>query len=384
MTKSAIQVELNRFFQVLNQTAVPQREVTAAAFCKARMKFSASAFIDLNKQALDQFYQQSKPDLGKWLGFRVLAVDGTKYHLPDEPDVIERFGTSFNQFSQPISMAMGSVLYDVFTKLVIDARLYPYASSEREAALDHLDASDEGDLIVYDRGYPSFWLSAAHREHARPWCMRVTETFNCEVIQFLDSGKKQQIVDFYPNHKAARKCQESGFSDAPMKVRLMRVRTKGKGYVLMTSLLDNSSYPAKAFADLYHARWQVEESYKKQKSWLEIENFSGKSVLSVEQDFHAKILSLNLVSMMSFVAESLSSGSSKRRHQYQINFAQALSSMKDTLIRCLFGHLSLNQWLILLQTLAKATSPVRANRHFRRDKRGTSRLKHKPNYKRAM
>jgi len=30
------------------------------------------------------------------------------------------------------------------------------------------------------------------------------------------------------------------------------------------------------------------------KQWVEIENFSGKSVLSIKQDFHAEILAMNL------------------------------------------------------------------------------------------
>jgi hypothetical protein len=37
---------------------------------------------------------------------------------------------------------------------------------------------------------------------------------------------------------------------------------------------------------LYHTRWPVEEDYKALKSRIEVENWSGKSVLAVYQDFH--------------------------------------------------------------------------------------------------
>jgi len=50
-------------------------------------------------------------------------------------------------------------------------------------------------------------------------------------------------------------------------------------------------------------RWGIEENYKRLKQWLEIENFSGKSVLTIKQDFYAKIVAENLTTLVT-----------KRRH----------------------------------------------------------------------
>jgi hypothetical protein len=69
----------------------------------------------------------------------------------------------------------------------------------------------------------------------------------------------------------------------------------------------------------------VEENYKRLKMWVELENFSGKSVLSVKQDFYSRVLSSNLVAMMSNTAQKLIDRNKKgRRLPYQINFAQAI------------------------------------------------------------
>jgi len=46
-------------------------------------------------------------------------------------------------------------------------------------------------------------------------------------------------------------------------------------------LSDTGKYPWAVFFDLYHSRWPVEEDYKTVKSRIELENFSGKSALSV-------------------------------------------------------------------------------------------------------
>jgi hypothetical protein len=40
------------------------------------------------------------------------------------------------------------------------------------------------------------------------------------------------------------------------------------------------------------------------KKWIKVENFSGKSVLSVYQDFHARVFSKNLTSALAFPTQS--------------------------------------------------------------------------------
>ena len=240
MIKSNTQSELNHFFQVRDQTEVPLQKVTASAFCQARNKFSASAFIELNQVATQHFYQAVEVE--KWHGFRTLAIDGVKLLLPDEEALHQEFGGQSNQHVDEIPMAMGSTLYDVFQKVVIDARLFPYRSSEREIAYQHLAATQAGDLVLYDRGYPAFWLFAAHRARQREYCMRVKADFNQEVTEFVASGKKQQIVTLKPTEKAKQKCHEKGLSDAPQTVRLIRVKVKNNTYFLITSLLDAACY----------------------------------------------------------------------------------------------------------------------------------------------
>ena len=44
LVNGSIQSELSRFFQILDNTPIALHSVSAAAFCKARKKFSYSAF----------------------------------------------------------------------------------------------------------------------------------------------------------------------------------------------------------------------------------------------------------------------------------------------------------------------------------------------------
>ena len=61
-------------------------------------------------------------------------------------------------------MALGSCLYNVFQGLILDADLAPYTHSEHDLAYQHLAYSHSDDLTLYDRGYPAFWLFAAHQD----------------------------------------------------------------------------------------------------------------------------------------------------------------------------------------------------------------------------
>lgn len=45
-------------------------------------------------------------------------------------------------------------------------------------------------------------------------------------------------------------------------------------------------------------RWQVEECYKRIKQITHMEYFSGRTPESVEQDFHARIIMLNIAALI--------------------------------------------------------------------------------------
>ncbi len=112
----------------------------------------------------------------------------------------------------------------------------------------------------------------------------------------------------------------------------------GETEILITSLTDTNEYPYDLFADLYHLRWPVEEDYKALKYRLDVENFSGKSKHSVYQDFHAKVFSKNLTAVIASTTKNEIDKKSKNcKFPHQINFTQALSKMKQTMV-LLFNH----------------------------------------------
>ena len=153
-------------------------------------------------------------------------------------------------------------------------------------------------------------------------------------------------------------------------------------------LIFRAGRPEKSIAKIATPRrWGAEENYKRLKQWVEIENFSGKSVLSVKQDFYAKVLSTNLTAMVANAAQQqVDKATAHRQHDYQVNFAQALSKMKNTLVELLL--LSARKKLpgkldALIDYMACTIEPLRRGRRYRRsDSKSKNRIFY-CNYKRA-
>ena len=210
---------------------------------------------------------------------------------------------------------------------------------------------------------------------AYPYCAccfcsaRVRHDFHSEVKAFVADGAKERIVVLTPNAASMRQCREGHLPADPLHVRLIRVELEsGEVEVLITSLRDTKAYPYCAFAKLYALRWGIEENYKREKQRLEIENFSGRTPWVLLQDFHAKIFAQNLTAIFVRLAQWLADARYQhRRHGYRINFANALSKMKNNLVRLFLETSPLELSWRLLQRMADAVEAVRPGRKFPRD-----------------
>jgi hypothetical protein len=204
------------------------------------------------------------------------------------------------------------------------------------------------------------------------FCARISCTKWKAVRKFFNSGRAEKIICLPIHSSSVAPCKEMGLDMKFSKLRLIRVQNEDKVQILITSLIDTRLYPIDIFNDLYHCRWPVEEDYKSVKCRLELENFTGKSVLSVYQDFHAKIFAKNLVAIMALpVNDQLKDNLENRKYVHHINFTQALSKSKGVI--ALLFHESLRKIVRLitdLQTIFQRTiEPIRPGRKYPRNHR---------------
>ncbi len=366
--KSSIQNELDKFFKNINSTDVPQREVTASAFCQARQKLDYTAFTELLHKCVELFYKLFP--IKRWHGFRLLAVDGSTVQLPNEEEIKEHFGCWHPAKStEPCPMARVSQMFDVLNHITVDTIISPKKEGERSLAAKHFDFINANDLVLSDRGYPAFWYFQLIVNKGADYCARLPiERWKVILKDFLASNLKETIIDLKPNYLAIKECEKLGLPTTPLKVRLLRIELDdGEIEVLATSLIDCNLYPYELFKDLYFERWPVEEDYKLLKSRIEIANFTGKSVLAVQQDFYARVFMANLTSMLAFpVHDKIADKHENSKLKYKINWTQALAKVKESGALLFFRNNVLDIIKKLWELFISDNSAVRPDRKFPR------------------
>ena len=379
--RGSYQDELDKFFKALHRFDVARRVVSKVALTKARMKVKFQAFVELNQNLVSYFEKHFNSR--RWYGFRLLAIDGSTTRLPQIEAIAEHFGQWCVRQGKPSAMARVSQLFDVLNKITIDAIIYPKSTGERELAAQHLLNSMPNDLILLDRGYPAWWLFNLILSTNANFCARISCTKWKAIRKFFYSGLAEKIITLPIHATSVLRCREMGLDINPLKLRLIRIQNQDTVQVLITSLIDTKRYPIDIFYDLYHSRWPVEEDYKVIKCRMELENFSGKSVLSVYQDFHAKIFAKNLVSILALpVNDHLEHNSENKRYVYHINFTQALSKSKAVI--ALLFHETISKVVQLIADLQnifqKTVEPIRPGRKYPRNHKASPR-KFFPAYK---
>jgi len=367
-TKSSYQTELNKLFKIVTGSTVAKQVVSKAALCKARKKLKYEAFVDLNEQTTEYFYQHFNP--ATWCGFFLKAIDGSTIKLPNFPDISNHFGTWGVRNGVPVPMARISQMFDPLNRITTHALISPKGVGEREMAARHFEKLSQNDLVLLDRGYPAFWLFKLIATRGAHFCSRISIKKWNVVRRFINSGSDEQIITLSAPITSKKDCQKRHLDSHPMILRLIRIKLdSGEDEVLITSLIDCQQYPLHIFKELYHERWPVEEDYKTMKCRIELEKFSGQSTLSVYQDFHAKIFSKNITSMFALAAQKrVEETTATRAHRYKINFTQALSTMRDTIVFLFQKATSEVQSIVsdILETFAKAIEPVRPGRKYPR------------------
>ena len=166
------------------------------------------------------------------------------------------------------------------------------------------------DLLVLDRGYLARWLVAVLLARGLHFCMRVDDTGFAQVARFRQSGDTEAVVTLAP--PSATDAKDYGCPREATQVRLIRVITPtGRVHILMTSLLNAIDYHAADFGDLYHARWRIEEAFKRIKHRLALEHLTGISWLAAQQDFGAKVMGDNLHALSVYCAAHASEATPK-------------------------------------------------------------------------
>ena len=266
-----------------NEVALSVDEpISAAAFCNARKKLGAAAVRQLLRDASDEF-DRLHGRRHRLHGRRVLAVDGSKMPVQRAPELWEAFGGPFDGYTPQITV---SVLFDVIAKVPVDAVIDRCASDERAQLSDLLTSTREGDILVLDRGYPSYVMIDLFIEHGLDFVVRVPASGGFPAVEeFVRSGQDEAeimlaAVPGNPAHILRPKLLRA----------VRRIGPDGEAQVFLTTL-PRSQFSHAAICDLYRRRWQIELFYRLEKSdYVGHHQFHAKYPDGVRQEVFAFLL----------------------------------------------------------------------------------------------
>ena len=355
--------------------------ITNSAFTQARKKLKYTAFIEMNQKCIvDVVYSDNEYKTYK--GMRVVAVDGSKVMLPEEDDIIAEFGEVSYGSENTITKGkycygMASVLYDVLNHIAIDSSLKKAKTYEVDSAIEHSKFLDENDLLLCDRGYPSYRYLSHLIQGNKKFVMRCSASSFKDAREMLKGeGSSDRTVTIKPSPARAKEIRELNLPNE-IKVRFVRVLLDtGEYEVLVTNLFDEKEFPTEEFKTIYYLRWGIESFYAVLKTRLNLENFSGKTVHSVYQDFYSTIYISGLESILiNDVDEELANKDTK--NDQQVNHVVSFNAIKNKALELLLtkGELSSDELIEKLEILFR-TNPVGINpdKKVLRRKSSTSQL----------
>ena len=342
--------------------------ISASALSQARQKFLHTAFIELLESCvIAPLYGEGHHK--RFKGHRLLAIDGSTLRLPTSKELIDTFGTvKYMNGRQRVACenveAKIAVVYDVLNEIPLAASLHAGRTADITAAQEHLAALAPGDILMADRGFISFALFAEIVAKKADFVIRLKESTYQNYYQFSTETATDDVTANIP-------CPDH-FKNKPnmpisLPIRFIRVvLADGEIEVLATSLLDPKKYPSKEFKKLYYKRWRIETFFQTLKSRLAVDNFTGRTVESIKQDFFSTLFVSGLETILSAeVNKELATKNT--RHQQKVNKAISFHAIKDSILLLMFDppndfELQVKRLFMLNPTLLRPDRPKNKQR----------------------
>lgn len=200
-------------------------------------------------------------------GLRLVAIDGSRFELPDEAENAQQFGRPGSRISVAgYPQALCTVLVECATHAVLGANIGACDAGEWEIFQPLLSRLAPGMLCLADRGFNGHehWRQAQATGAQLLW--RCREDRQLPVHEMLEDGSYLSAI--YPTHVGQAKAREQAIAVRVIDYALPKLDDGRPRYRLLTTLLDHQAAPALELAALYHQRWQIEAVFDELKTHL--------------------------------------------------------------------------------------------------------------------
>ena len=351
-------------------------EYTDEAYLKQRRNLNPKVFKEANKVYLKNFYD------GKYVekdnGYVVMAVDGSKFEVPNTPQNRKCYGVQKTQHDRQPARANVSTLYDVNNQFYLDIEIDKYTQSEKTMAKKNIEnalkiINPEKLIVIFDRNYASLEFFLWLKEHNLKFMIRLkNDYYKKEQASMKSTDELVKIQHTYPRLQNLRTIypEESKKLEElkETELRMTKIKFEDGTEEILISNLPFKDFNQEKLKNLYQKRWNIETSYDSIKSKLKIESFTGKLPILIEQDLYAQVLVYNQLQDMIYTGNTILKKKledKKLKLEYKINENKAVGLFKEEMIRILLiedEKISNKEFDILLQEMTEYTTSIRKGR----------------------
>lgn len=276
------------------------KAIHRSTLTKARKKVKWEVFEEIFHDAVKLAYEVwPQSDRYTWHGMSVFGVDGSKYSLPATPELREKFDP-LSGWENPgkghYPQCLVSTVYDVFRRIAVGRTVVGCNSSEREQAKVLIPKIPPGNLLLLDRGYPSFEVfDFINKNYDGYYIIRSPASSSfAAVTKFIKSKKAEDVILISPPQSYLRKYKldsQKKKEIEPLRLRVIRLKAPdGTLSVLFTNLLDIKHFSRKEITELYFRRWEIESYYRDEKIFIDVDTFHSRKVNGILQELFAALI----------------------------------------------------------------------------------------------
>ncbi len=273
-----------------------------AAFCQAKKRLSY-AFME----SIYNFVTQRNNVLHPSVNRRIVSADGTGLTASD---------TQINQtvWPQQKNQKEGCAfpqlrlcaLFNLHSGVTLDYRLGNKKSHELKLLREQRSAFKKGDIFIGDKGFICYYdqaqlkamgvdsIVALAKRKPAPLSQALKQFAKDDILISIDKPKDSQQIKKRYDEKLWEKIPKT------LKMRQIKVTVSNQGfrvktYYILTTLLDEETYPAKLISELYWERWQVELNFRDIKSTLGMDVLQSKTPEMVKKELLMYVIVFNVL-----------------------------------------------------------------------------------------
>lgn len=296
---------VDRFQKYRYDQGLPAVSSATSSYCAARQRLPEAVHWNLVQQIGHAIHDKAT-DSWRFHRRPVKVVDGSTLSMPDTP-------ANQAAYPQPKTQAPGIgfpilrilVVFSLAVGTVLEAAVGPYQgklTSELALLRTLMERFQTGDIILADRFFCSYWVIAALKARGIDVVVRLHQRRKHDLRCGRRLGREDRRVTWTKPTAVPAWMSRAEYDAMPatLTVRTLRVRVKDKTkrvreLVVVTTLLDPMTYPARELGGLYRRRWDAELYLRSLKTDMSMEVLRTESPEMVRKEVAMHLLAYNLI-----------------------------------------------------------------------------------------